>query len=256
MMLDVLQASSGLVLVLLTVFLIAAGVMKGIIGIGMPIVALPLLSMFIDVRAAVMLLSMPLILSNIPQAIEGGKTFECFMRLIPVLLGMMPGILVGVIILMDGDPVTTKVIAGSVIVLAAGLMLAAPRFRLRESLKAPVGVVAGFAGGALGGVAAMPGPLVFAYLLAKGLRGREFTKEASVFLVLSSVLLAIFLASSRRSSWADPVISTGALIPVGIGMYLGRRIRDVIPADFFKRAVLALACLSGLGLICKALLSN
>jgi DNA-binding CsgD family transcriptional regulator/PAS domain-containing protein len=68
-----------------------AGVMKGIIGVGMPIVALPLLSMLIDVRAAVMLLSMPLILSNIPQAIEGGETVACFMRLIPVLLGMMPG---------------------------------------------------------------------------------------------------------------------------------------------------------------------
>jgi hypothetical protein len=79
---DVLQSSSGLILTLLTVFLLVAGLMKGVIGVGMPIVALPLLSMLIDVRAAVMLLSMPLILSNIPQAIEGGETVACFMRLI------------------------------------------------------------------------------------------------------------------------------------------------------------------------------
>lgn len=249
---DVLHSSSGLVLTLLTIFLVVAGLMKGVIGVGMPIVALPLLSMLIDVRAAVMLLSMPLILSNIPQAIEGGKTVACLMRLMPVLLGMMPGILLGVIVLVDGDPATTKVIAGSVIVLVAGLTLVAPRFQLRESLKTPVGVAAGFAGGALGGVAAMPGPLVFTYLLAKGLRGKEFTKEASIFLVLSSALLAMFLSSSRIFSWADLVISTSALIPVGIGMYLGQRLRDLIPADLFKRVVLIVVLLSGLGLIYKA----
>jgi uncharacterized membrane protein YfcA len=191
----------------------------------------------IDVLAAVMLLSMPLILSNIPQAIEGGETVECFMRLVPVLLGMMPGILLGVTVLVDGDPATTKAIAGSVIVLVAGLTLVAPRLQLREGLKTPVGVAAGFAGGALGGVAAMPGPPVFAYLLAKGLRGKEFSKEASLFLVLPSALLAIFLPSSHIFGWADLVISTSALIPVGIGMYLGQRLRDLIPANLFKRAV-------------------
>jgi uncharacterized membrane protein YfcA len=253
---DILHASSGLILTLLTVFLVVAGLMKGIIGVGMPIVALPLLSMLIDVRAAVMLLSMPLILSNIPQAIEGGETIACFMRLIPVLLGMMPGILLGVIILVDGNPATTKVIAGSVIVLVAGLTLVAPKLQLREGLKTPVGVAAGLAGGVLGGVAAMPGPLVFTYLLAKGLRGKEFTKEASLFLVLSSALLAIFLSSSHIFSWADLVISTSALIPVGIGMYLGQRLRDLIPANFFKRAVLVVVLLSGLGLIYKASVSN
>ena len=256
MLWDVLNGSSGPIIILLAVFLVVAGLMKGIIGVGTPIVALPLLSMLIDVRAAVMLLSMPLILSNIPQAIEGGKTLACFIRLVPVLLGMIPGILLGVTILVSGDPATTKVIAGSVIVLVAGLTLVAPRLRLREGLKTPVGVAAGFAGGVLGGVAAMPGPLVFTYLLAKGLHGKEFTKEASLFLVLSSVLLAIFLSSSQIFSWADMLTSTSALIPVGIGMYLGQRLRDLVPAGFFTRTVLVVVLLSGLGLISKALLSN
>ena len=67
----------------------------------------------------------------------------------------------------------------------------------------PVGLGAGFAGGLLGGVAALTGPLVFTYLLAKGLHGKEFTKEASLFLVLSSALLAIFLASSSKFDWSD-----------------------------------------------------
>ena len=72
--------------------LIAAGFLKGIIGVGMPVVALPLLSLFIDVKSAAMLLSMPLIFSNLPQALEGGKTGWCLMQLMPVILGMIPGL--------------------------------------------------------------------------------------------------------------------------------------------------------------------
>src|SRR5438270_13096919 len=69
--------------------LIVAGLLKGIIGVGMPVVALPLLSLFIDVKSVAMLLSMPLILSNLPQALEGGKTGRCLMQLMPVILGMI-----------------------------------------------------------------------------------------------------------------------------------------------------------------------
>src|ERR1700719_4507173 len=80
--------------------LIVAGLLKGIIGVGMPIVALPLLSLFIDVKSAAMLLSMPLIFSNVPQSLEGGKTGRCLMQLMPVILGMIPGLFLGVRVLL------------------------------------------------------------------------------------------------------------------------------------------------------------
>jgi hypothetical protein len=40
--------------------LIVAGLLKGTIGVGMPVVALPLLSLSTDVKSAAMRLSMPL----------------------------------------------------------------------------------------------------------------------------------------------------------------------------------------------------
>ncbi|MFZ1190017.1 MAG: hypothetical protein WAO16_13675 [Pseudolabrys sp.] len=54
--------------------LIVAGLLKGVIGVGMPVVALPLLSLFIDIKLAAMLLSMPLIFSNVPPALLGDKS--------------------------------------------------------------------------------------------------------------------------------------------------------------------------------------
>src|ERR1700758_1625798 len=79
--------------------LIVAGLLKGVIGVGMPIVALPLLSLFIDVKSAAMLLSMPLVFSNLPQALEGARTGRCLVQLTPVLLGTVPGLFLGVRIL-------------------------------------------------------------------------------------------------------------------------------------------------------------
>src|SRR6202049_765855 len=92
--------------------LIVAGLLKGIIGVGMPVVTLPLLSLSIDITSAVMLLSMPLIFSNLPQALEGGKTGRCLMQLMPVILGMIPGLFLGVRLLLALDASVAEIVAG------------------------------------------------------------------------------------------------------------------------------------------------
>ena len=53
--------------------LLLGGMAKGITGIGVPLIAMPILSQFLPIRHAVLLLSMPIILGNIPQALEGGQ---------------------------------------------------------------------------------------------------------------------------------------------------------------------------------------
>ncbi|MGB6239304.1 MAG: sulfite exporter TauE/SafE family protein [Bradyrhizobium sp.] len=218
--------------------LIVAGLLKGTIGVGMPVVALPLLSLFIDVKSAAMLLSMPLIFSNLPQALEGGKTGRCLMQLTLVILGMIPGLFLGVRVLLALDANAAKIIAGLVLMGVGGVTLLAPRLKLQSRLVFPTGITFGFFGGILGGIAALPGPLVFIFLLAKGLRGKAFTKEASLYLVVSAGLLAILLTASRQFSWLDVSVSAAALLPVVLGMYVGQHMRDKIAPETFTKLVL------------------
>jgi uncharacterized protein len=229
--------------------LIVAGFLKGIIGVGMPIVALPLLSLFIDIKSAAMLLSMPLIVSNLPQALEGGKTGQCLMQLTPVLLGMVPGLFLGVRILLALDANVAKIIAGLVLIGVAGVTLLALRLQLPSRLVVPAGITFGFFVGILGGIAAMAGPLVFIFLLAKGLHGKAFTKEASLYLVVSAGLLAIFLTASRQFSWLDVLVSTAAMLPVALGMYAGQHLRDRIAPETFKKLVLIAVVAAGIDLL-------
>jgi len=245
-------ATPGLI-ALLAGSLVVAGLIKGVIGVGMPVVAFPMLSMLVDVRTAVMLLSMPLVLSNIPQALEGGFVGQTLWSLAPVLLGMLPGIWIGVAVLLNVDPAGAKIVAGASIILVAALTLFAPNLQIKRRMIGSVGLGAGFCGGFLGGIAALSGPPVLIFLLAKGLSGKAFTKEASMFLVVSSVLLASALTSSPQFDWRDVLISTLATAPVATGMLIGQKMRDAIPADAFKKLVVLAVLLSGAQLIWKGL---
>jgi uncharacterized membrane protein YfcA len=228
--------------------LVVAGLLKGIIGVGMPVVALPLLALFIDIKSAAMLLSMPLIFSNLPQALEGGKTGRCLMQLMPVILGMIPGLFLGVRVLLALDANVAKIIAGLVLMSVGGVTLLAPKLQLQS-------LTFGFFGGILGGIAAMPGPLVFIFLLAKGLRGKAFTKEASLYLVVSAALLAILLTASRQFSWLDVSVSTAAMLPIVLGMYVGQHMRDKIAPETFKKLVLIAVIAAGAELLRHGLFS-
>lgn len=238
---------------LLAVSLVIAGLLKGMIGVGMPIVALPLLSMLVDVQTSIMLLSMPLVLSNIPQALEGGFVAQTLRSLAPVLVGMIPGVWIGVAVLLKVDPAVAKIVAGAVVILVAALILLSPKLQVKQRMIGPIGLAAGFCGGLLGGIAALSGPLVFIFLLAKGLSGKAFTKEASMFLVVSSVLLASALTSSRQFDWRDILISTLATAPVVVGMLVGQKASDAIPANAFKKLVVLTVLLSGAQLVWKGL---
>lgn len=235
--------------------LIVAGLLKGTIGVGMPVVALPLLSLFIDIKSAAMLLSMPLVFSNLPQALEGGKTGQCLMQLTPVLLGMIPGLFLGVRVLLALDANVARMIAGVVLIGVGGMTLLAPKLQLQPRLVLPAGIAFGFFGGILGGLAAMSGPLVFIFLLAKGLRGQAFTKEASLFLVISSAFLAVLLTASREFSWIDVSVSTAAMLPVAVGMYAGQHMRDKIAPETFRKLVLIAVIAAGAELLRHGLFS-
>jgi uncharacterized membrane protein YfcA len=215
----------------------------------MPVVALPLLSLFIDIKAAAMLLSMPLIFSNLPQALEGGKTGRCLGQLMPVFLGMIPGLFLGVRILLSLDANVARMIAGLVLVGVGGVTLLAPKLQLSSRLVLPAGIAFGFFGGILGGLAAMAGPLVFIFLLAKDLRGQAFTKEASLYLVVSSGLLALLLTASQAFSWLDVAVSAAAMVPVVLGMTLGQQLRDRIAPETFKTLVLIAVIAAGAELV-------
>jgi hypothetical protein len=71
--------------------LLLGGMVKGVVSIGVPLVAMPILSQFMPIKEAVLLLSMPIILGNIPQALEGGDMLPTVRRIAAPLIGTVAG---------------------------------------------------------------------------------------------------------------------------------------------------------------------
>ena len=87
-----------------------------------------------------MLLSMPLIFSNVPQALEGGKTGRCLMQLMPVILSIIPGLVLGVRVLLVVDANDATIIAGLLLISVGAVTLLAPKLQLQSRFVLPTGI--------------------------------------------------------------------------------------------------------------------
>lgn len=232
--------------------LLAGGLVKGIVSIGVPLIAVPLLTGILTVKQTVLLLSMPIIIGNIPQALEGGETWKAINAVKFLIIGTIIGIAIGVKILLAIPTHTASFAAGLVLAIACASMLLAPRFTLPLKFSGAIGFAAGLISGLMEGIAAIPGPLLATYLIAKGSIGKRFTKEIALVLVVSIAVLIGVFGQSRNANASDVLISVVASIPVVIGILLGRPLRDALPPKLFRSIVLVFIFLAAVQMIYRS----
>jgi uncharacterized membrane protein YfcA len=240
----------GWLLVLFALFL--GGLVKGVVSIGVPLIAIPLLTGILSVKQAVLLISLPIIIGNIPQALEGGKTWAALKNIGSLVLGAVIGIALGVEILLAIPGNIATAIAGLILIVASVVLLFTPKFSLPKSTSKPVGLIAGFFSGLMEGISAIPGPLLATYLIATGSTGKRFTKEIALVLVISIAVLILVFGQSHHASRDDLLVSAGAAIPVVAGIIAGRPLRDAIPPRAFRIIVLVLILIAAVQMILRS----
>lgn len=232
-------------LVAVLIALVVAGMTKGLLGIGMPIIAVPLLNLIVDLRVTVALLAIPLIITNIPQAVQGERIPVVLRRLYPILAGMVVGVAVGVTILSIIDPAYLKPFVGIILIAVTALMWFAPKLAVSARVERFASPFVGVLGGLAGGLAALPGPFVFVYLLALGLKRDRFVQYSSMFLVLSAAVMTIFLGGRGVMDWSDAAMSTLATLPIFVGMWGGTFVRQFVSQELFRKLILIVVAVSG-----------
>jgi uncharacterized membrane protein YfcA len=213
--------------------LFAGGLVKGVVSIGVP-----LLTGILSVKQSVLLISLPIIIGNIPQALEGGKTWAALKSIGFLVIGAVLGIAIGVKILFMIPGTLATAIAGLILVIACLVLLVSPKFSLPQRGAGPIGLAAGFFSGLMEGISAIPGPLLATFLIASGATGKRFTKEIALVLVISIAALVIVFGQSHHADRGDLLISALAAIPVVAGIIAGRPLRDALPASIFRIIVL------------------
>ena len=104
-------------------------------------------------------------------------------------------------------------------------------------------------GGLAGGLAALPGPFVFMYLLALGFERDRFVRYSSMFLTVAASLMAITLGGKGMLGWKDALVSVAATLPILAGMWVGGFIRKFVSPDLFRKIILGVIVVSGIHLL-------
>jgi len=231
-----------------------AGFVKGVVGMGLPTVAMGLLVLVMPPAAAAALLVVPSLLTNIAQMLDGGPLRPILRRLAPMMLGICAGTAAAALVLpaATGDwaqALLGLLLAGSAVMGLTGFSPAIPP-RHEKSAAAAVGLVTG-------GVTVATGVFVIPsvpYLRALALDRETFVRALGLSFTVSSLTLALALAAQGVFRTEVALGSALALLPALVGMWIGARARRRLAGPAFKRVFdLSLLAL-GLFLVARALL--
>jgi hypothetical protein len=233
--------------------LVFGGFSKGVLGVGLPMVAIPILSTFLPIRDVVAIIYFPILATNIWQAFNGGYLMATVRRFWPMLLIMVTTIWLGTLSLKSLDPKVISVLLGVAVAVFALTSLINPRFRVAPRHEVPASLVAGSVGGYFGGLALIGGPPVIMLMVALHLKKEEFIGAMGLFYLTMLIPAGFILAGLGvlETHHVTPGLLT--LAPVMAGLAAGQWLRGRIDQDRFRKILLGSMVLIGLNLIRRGL---
>ncbi|KPB85228.1 hypothetical protein BTW15_23475 [Pseudomonas syringae pv. tomato] len=240
----------GLSALVIGTFLLA-GTVKGVIGLGLPTVAMGLLGLVMLPPQAAALLIIPSAFTNVWQLATGGSLRPLLKRLWPMLSMIFIGTCAGAFWLgMSGSHSMTRALGAALLLYAlSGLFL--PTLQVAEAAERWLGPLGGFVTGVIAsatGVFVIP---VVPYLQALGLERNELVQALGLSFTVSTAALAVGLSWNGALGGTELGASLLALAPALLGMLLGQWLRQRISAVLFKRLFFIGMGLLGLHLLIK-----
>jgi uncharacterized membrane protein YfcA len=225
-------------LALAVIALLAAGMVKGVIGIGTPLVGVPALTLLIDPASAAAAIAVPSLAANVWQLRDGDPIATNARRFWPLILGLLLGVPVGAWWLASGNAGSILGVIGALVFAFVLMRLTRPTWTLPPRLERPVGWVTGLLGGCVGGMSMIFGPFVITYLVSLQLGKDRFVGSiALIYLLCSAGVLVAFVFNGLMTP-ARTTIALAAVIPILTGVALGRGLRAYVSAVIFERLLL------------------
>ncbi len=223
-----------------------AGLIKGVTGIGFSTCALPFLVAGVGLEAAMALVTLPAIVSNMAVIVGGKGIGTVVRRFWPFYVSIVPGIFAGLAALaLVGLRQAVQLLALMTIAYV-GLALARPDLalprRLERVLALPAGCLNGFFTG-LTGSQIMP---LMPYMMSLRLAPGEQVQAINLAVTLASCVLAVGLFWAGIMTPEFVVISAVGCIPAIAGVTVGGVLQRWLSPPTFR--YLALATLAVLAL--------
>jgi uncharacterized membrane protein YfcA len=239
-------------LLILIVGLGIAGFAKGTTGMGLPLVATPLLAGVFGPKAAVVIVTIPIFAANSLLLLQGWRRLEVLRGIAPIIIASAIGTAIGVNLLALLDQRTFAILISIMVVifLSRGDRLIGddPGARRARIL----GPVVGFVGGILQGTTSIASPLIGSFFHARKMDRHEYVIVLAAIFELNAVIQLVGYA--LLGLFTPDILAIGllGLVPTLLALMAGIYFRGRLDQARFRQLIVVLLVLSVANLLWRS----
>ena len=238
---------SGTELAIVLMAVVIGAIAKAITGMGLPLIAIPIASLFIDVNDAIVVIAFPNVLANAYLAGRERHRYAETRDLPTLAIAGVIGAIGGALLLVN---IPERPLVLAVIVAIVGyvvLFFAHPELRVGPTRSARLAPVVGGVGGVFQGAVGISGPIVGSWIHSYRLpRGAHILSVTSLFFITGLAQLIVLIGSGELSGRV--VATLLACIPVFAAIPIGTRLRDSVSVRGFDLAIVGMLVVSAFAL--------
>ena len=163
------------------------GILKGATGAGAPIITIPVIAAFYDVRIAVIIMVIPNLLTNIGQLYQFRKTILPKFFTLSFALGGGVGAFLGTILLVNLSIKILTLSVAFIVIVYILLKIMVPSWKLTYKKAKKLVFLMGSFGGILQGTAGLSAPISITFLNSMKLERNQFIPTISVYFGVMSI---------------------------------------------------------------------
>jgi uncharacterized membrane protein YfcA len=223
---------------LCALFFTMGGFVKGTMGVGLPLVVVPTLSLLIPAPQAMGLLVVPVLISNLWQALEGGNIRYSVRRFGGLILVQMAVTLLTVKYSSGLSVENLNLLIGISLLVAVVWMSLKPNVQVPPKFEQMACIVVGALAGLMGGLSSLTGPFIITLLMALKLSREQFIGSISIVYLAGSIPMYGAMLWYERFGWTAVGLSALGLIPMFLGLKMGKALRHRLSEDMFRKLLL------------------
>ncbi len=242
-----------------TLLVIAAGfavggLAKGTFGLGMPLLAMPVLVTVLPYQIAVSLFLVPNFTANFQQAVRKGLWRQNLKRFFWLLAAMLVTIPFVVQILVRIEQETGLLILGLISLVFVATQVMPVKLSIPAAWEKIGNPVTGVLAGILCGLSGLYGPILIVYLMGLRVPKDEFVSALALMYFLGSFPLYGSLAYEGVLTTDVAAVSVVGAVIIGLMIVVGQKIRDRMEEERYRKLLLTLLFLIGCDLLRRSLM--
>ena len=234
------MVSDPVIIIAIFIAFALGGILKGATGAGAPIVTIPVMAAFYDVRIAVIIMVIPNLLTNIGQLYQFRKTILPRFFTVSFALGGGIGAFLGTILLVNLPIKILTLSVACIVIIYILLKLIVPSWKLNYIKAKKLVFLMGAGGGILQGSAGLSAPISITFLNSMKLERNQFIPTISVYFGVMSIFQMPTLYYYDFLNLETIIMSCISTIVLMAFMPFGSWIAKSVSKDSFDKITLIL----------------